>query len=986
MERERWSPNYQQSVRMGTERSSGDSKSATETDGDLQTSRIKEDPDGQHIKNEQGPSSVAISEKSRQTIQLILAQIKSLSQNDKYLLYLKLPAEITDIIDPFRQSLNPLGSRSEICRTIVWIKTHLEEDQNISLPKKEVYVEYERYCAKNNIKPLSQADFGKVMKQVFPKVRARRLGQRGNSKYCYSGLRRRISLEPPVLPDLSDKPLSTEAPISESSVAAAWLVIKDWAQQQLGVQFTSLQSLAHYLVRNCFVGGGCDGVAKLSANLEAQSKGDDVGGKNVSKHREMQLQLQKKIQQRSEGKERKRKIQSAKPDTKPGPKKCRSHSVPASGISSVLAQEPNLGGGLTSGECSTASSSCGSNSVSPTQGRTICDKPEFTQLTALPDFNSFHKPAAALTADVPSSTLSVGGGRGDKSTATAVKVEILRLSQPKDSGQANNKSPKGKAKYKSIQPRLQPCDIATYNAPVQAAPVTATTPALADTRSQLVQDEQVNTNVNDKLLENKCVSNLNDCADDEDDFPLTRERLDSVSNVEKDAMDEYLGTNTSQHEEELSKYFNANEDAVMAAPDLDQNSKLSTLRQLLEQNGISDKKSAPISTDPIMALSTPFPSPQLPHLLPAQQFSLMPSLSNTARRRVSFETTIPEDSVPPSPNTRSKNFNFTPISPSSPSGSHSKCSSTSASPFVSPRNTPVPRVKNNAHQNAGIMLGTEGRKHLSVKVKKELDLPLEIPVGEVKGYLPMSAPVSPMLGSSSNKSMLQTLLNANSKVLYKPEYATAQGVPDSTQQQQFFPPDLRSQSAPVTQMQATFASLQTISEEILKQDPFEPDSLESPACDNNNSFNLDMSSNNHAALLEYGLNVINTCPTDPDYVQYTQKVRTAVRSQSMDMDMGFDVNKCRSVTAFPRDLASESGSKQQFQTSSRSYPSTPLNSNGGFVYQGLSGEGGENTSSGGIGFMAGFVEGDDFSIMENGESLVDDNDILMQQSFNGDIN
>lgn len=52
-------------------------------------------------------------------------------------------------------------------------------------------------------------------------------------------------------------------------------------------------------------------------------------------------------------------------------------------------------GGVTSGECSTASSSCGSNSVSPTQGRTICDKPELTQITALPDFKSFQKPVLA---------------------------------------------------------------------------------------------------------------------------------------------------------------------------------------------------------------------------------------------------------------------------------------------------------------------------------------------------------------------------------------------------------------------------------------------------------------------------------------------------------------------------------------------------------------------------------------------------------------
>lgn len=45
------------------------------------------------------------------------------------------------------------------------------------------------------------------MKQVYPDVKARRLGTRGNSRYCYSGLTRRRDLEVPILPDLSDKPL-----------------------------------------------------------------------------------------------------------------------------------------------------------------------------------------------------------------------------------------------------------------------------------------------------------------------------------------------------------------------------------------------------------------------------------------------------------------------------------------------------------------------------------------------------------------------------------------------------------------------------------------------------------------------------------------------------------------------------------------------------------------------------------------------------------
>lgn len=53
------------------------------------------------------------------------------------------------------------------------------------------------------MKPLSTADFGKVMKQVYPRVRPRRLGTRGNSRYCYAGMRKRIKLDPPTLPDIS---------------------------------------------------------------------------------------------------------------------------------------------------------------------------------------------------------------------------------------------------------------------------------------------------------------------------------------------------------------------------------------------------------------------------------------------------------------------------------------------------------------------------------------------------------------------------------------------------------------------------------------------------------------------------------------------------------------------------------------------------------------------------------------------------------------
>lgn len=173
---------------------------------------------------------------------------------------------------------------------------------------------------------------------------------------------------------------------------------------------------------------------------------------------------------------------------------------------------------------------------------------------------------------------------------------------------------------------------------------------------------------------------------------FTRERLASVGSVDKDAMDEYLGTNNSQeHEEELSKYFENNN---LDESDQENCNKLSQLRQLLEQNGIAEQKSELVIANNKKGIIKP-------DIKMSQQNSLL--YNSATRRRVSFETPVQEDTVPASPNTRRKHFSFTPISPGplSPNGRHSKCSSTTASPFVSPRNTPVPRVRGSNHQNPG---------------------------------------------------------------------------------------------------------------------------------------------------------------------------------------------------------------------------------------------------------------------------------------------
>ncbi|CAH1116986.1 unnamed protein product [Phaedon cochleariae] len=958
MENELWAADYQQSVptilertedhhlnngnTTGTQRDEGEPNEAGRNEFEK---FIKSEP----AEHDPGPINITISEKAKHTIQVILDQIKPLSQVEKFLLFLKLPTEVTNAVDPFRQPLNPLGSRSEIYRTISWIKTHLEEDPDISLPKQEVYNEYHNYCAKNEIKPLSQADFGKVMKQVYPSVRARRLGTRGNSRYCYAGLRRCMNLKSPILPDLAEKPMSTEAPFTQSSLSsAAWLIVKEWSEQQLNQQFPNIQSLAYHLLLTHSVSMGSEAATKISTASESSLKGEDVNGKGGNKHREMQLQLQKKIQQKNESKERKRKMQSPKSEEKTSPKKWRSQSVPTPSAVSpggASSSNPTAGGGSTSlGECSTASSS-NSGTASPAQGKlTVCDRsPDFiTQLPALPDFDSFQRPAAAE----PTEELATSTGQEAAAAAPTNKVAIPRLQPPPVAASAlaalpaSRRRPQQQAKYKSLRPRLRPhCDIASYN---QKPPPALDQPAAAVDGPRSQRLHCLGSRIKERNSEEE--EEEDDREDEVPDFPLTRERLESVSSVSKDAMDEYLGTNNSQHEEELSKYFSNNNNITTEPTDTENTSKISTLRLLLEQNIVDCKP-------PLSQGCLPFPNTvnQAPvqtettYITPIIHRHGLPNLGSNTKRRISLEIGT-EEAVPPSPNTRRKNFSFMPISPGpqSPSGMQSKCSSTTASPFVSPRNTPVVRMKT-VHQNAGI-LKNELRKPL--KAKREINLTLEIPSEEnnfANQLLPMSAPVSPM---ASSKSVLQKLLNSTSRVSYSPGYAATPTVPPeachfSASNIESNLEMYRSQSVPVHNMlgpmdkmvvpeMSDFNEMDSIPEA-------ESDNVKRilSSLDNNNIdiFNLDINSSN-ACLQEFGLQLINNNNSYPlnNNVGYPRTVRSHSIGDETSW-VGVKMLPSRSVpsTPLPYSQVVKPPMKVNYN-SSRSYPSTPMNSEDTFTY------------------------------------------------------
>ncbi|XP_017470082.1 PREDICTED: uncharacterized protein LOC108361831 [Rhagoletis zephyria] len=214
-------------------------------------------PNDERLRRIQEVVESGVSELAKQQIQQIVDRVATLKPVEKLLLYLRLPGEAPET-DPLRHPQNPLGTRSEINHTINWVRSHLEHDPKVSIPKQDVYNDYIAYCDRLDIKPLSTADFGKVMKQVFPGIRPRRLGTRGHSRYCYAAMRKTTKLDAPQLPLLDTATvnesslvggvLGSTSSFGDSTASAGdmetWQIIRNWAENVLHVKVESVQELA----------------------------------------------------------------------------------------------------------------------------------------------------------------------------------------------------------------------------------------------------------------------------------------------------------------------------------------------------------------------------------------------------------------------------------------------------------------------------------------------------------------------------------------------------------------------------------------------------------------------------------------------------------------------------------------------------------------------------------------------------------------------
>ena len=690
-----------------------------------------------------------ISEESRTRVDEIFSQVEQFKLEEKLLLYLKFPLLLTNpsgTIDPLRQPLNPLGNRYEIHQTIMWIKTHLEEDPDVSLPKQEVYDEYNIYCIRNSMKPLSTADFGKVMKQVYPRVRPRRLGTRGNSRYCYAGMRKRIKLDPPTLPKISGPQTGehSEENITEEMLGASSTLIREWAENILGLKFPNLSALARHLVDNFRVDTrSLAAVCILSTSDERNALSNkqaisDLSTMPVSakpaKLREAQLQLQRKLQQREHIKDQKRrhhldtiiqnkeKVIEGKGNISKGYKKVKSNLSPQgtnTAATTVIAQNSlaklNLSAVVYNRQ-KRVSKTCNQQQQQQQQSCNVSEESNCDNLVVSREDKQSNRPNPRIMMSVQRDIKNKNSRKRannpivtqqepspEKQTKLAEEsskhsnVLLPKLASIQRTGKisvilaSNSKSIKCKAVEAADSQLAKNCDIDSSSCSITGA---------LETSSGLLTKDQI------CLLQ---------------DTPVLKN--EKVRDIDTDALDDYLngGNNSQEQEEELLQYFQQSnssssdvETGVVGsdAEQISRSDKVSQLRLILQQN----LKASTIATDVAPATTIIRQSVAAEKRDSSQKYNnnlilstlLNHNLSNT-RRRVSFETNVVEhtqeaatpsvaNTVPQSPNTRRRIFNFTPISPGPHSpinGRASKSNSANASPFVSPRNTPVPRSRSN---------------------------------------------------------------------------------------------------------------------------------------------------------------------------------------------------------------------------------------------------------------------------------------------------
>ncbi|XP_010223027.1 PREDICTED: DNA-binding protein RFX5, partial [Tinamus guttatus] len=216
--------------------------------------------------------SVPYSKSVQNKVDSILQDVQKFSDNDKLYLYLQLPPGPT-LGEKSSGSLDVSSlSTAEHMHACNWIRNHLEEHTGTCLPKQDVYDAYKQYCDNLCCRPLSAANFGKIIREIFPNIKARRLGGRGQSKYCYSGIRRKTVVSLPPLPSLDLKVTETQSELTDlvqsynsEVMEAACALTCDWAEKILKRSFNNIVEVAQFLIQQHIISARSAGADLIMA-------------------------------------------------------------------------------------------------------------------------------------------------------------------------------------------------------------------------------------------------------------------------------------------------------------------------------------------------------------------------------------------------------------------------------------------------------------------------------------------------------------------------------------------------------------------------------------------------------------------------------------------------------------------------------------------------------------------------------------------------
>ncbi|XP_032871736.1 DNA-binding protein RFX5 [Amblyraja radiata] len=240
-------------------------------------------------------------------VENVLQEVKGFSDSEKLYFYLQLPSgpshgeKSSTNVSASDQYPTSTADQMHACN---WIRNHLEEHPDTCLPKQHVYESYKRYCDNLSYRLLSAANFGKIMRDVFPNFKARRLGGRGQSKYCYGGIRRKTVVSMPSLPSLDLKlPDPSElkevdkSQQNETLMTAAISLICEWAQRVLMRQFDTVIDLARFLVMEHLISPRTKNATMVMEELMTENM---LKGEKDPKHRQQSKNAGKNVEERTQ--------------------------------------------------------------------------------------------------------------------------------------------------------------------------------------------------------------------------------------------------------------------------------------------------------------------------------------------------------------------------------------------------------------------------------------------------------------------------------------------------------------------------------------------------------------------------------------------------------------------------------------------------------------------------------------------------------------